>query len=120
MHTLRLDNKIYLFVYYIFIVYVYTFGGKLYLQKSGGPTGKRVTCPAARIVINRWYRGVKKILLQLNLDVAMVFVYVDDFRIGLEPISFGWTYSHHNHKWIFCEELATSESVSMTPEESYK
>ena len=38
-----------------FQLHVYSFGGQLYIQKSGGTTGKRLTCPSAKIHINRWY-----------------------------------------------------------------
>ena len=36
--------------------FVYTFGEKLYLQKSGGSIGVRVTMAVARIVINNFGR----------------------------------------------------------------
>ena len=54
-----------------FDLHTYSFEGQLFLQKSGGPTGKSVNCPSAKIRINRWFRIVKKILKQLNLDIPM-------------------------------------------------
>ena len=57
-----------------FQMHVYTFGGLLYLQQSGGPTGTSATCPVAKGRMNRWWRKVKSILGHLNLDVPLVFI----------------------------------------------
>ena len=38
----------------LFKSHVYTFGGKFYLQKHGGPIGLRSTCAIARIVMLDW------------------------------------------------------------------
>ena len=99
-----------------FTKHVYTFGGELFCQKSGGPTGKRVTCPAAKVVINRWWRKVKEVILKLNLDIGLVFVYVDDFRLGMEPIPYGWTYDNAASKWKYSAELEAAERANMSPE----
>ena len=92
-----------------FDLHIYTFGGKMFLQRSGGPTGKWVTCPAAKIRINRWWRKVEKELLKLDLKIPMVFVYVDDFRVGLTPIPYGYTYCPRYKRWNFSAELAEAE-----------
>ena len=92
-----------------FDLHIYTFGGKMFLQRSGGPTGKRMTCPAAKICINRWWRRVKKELFKLNLKIPLVFLYVDDFRVGITPIPFGYTYCPRYKKWNFSAELADAK-----------
>ena len=73
-----------------FELHVYNFGGECFLQQAGGPTGKRPTCPVAKVRMNRWWRLVSKILLKcpFELKVKMVFIYIDDFRVGMTPIPF--------------------------------
>ena len=74
-----------------FELHVYNFAGEYFLEKSGGPTGKRMTCPTARVRTNRWCRGVKKVLLKcpVGIKIKLVFIYVDDFRVVLTPIPLG-------------------------------
>ena len=38
----------------LFSTHVYTFGGKFYKQREGGPIGLRSTCALARVVIARF------------------------------------------------------------------
>lgn len=96
--------------------HVYTFGGEVFCQKKGGPTGKRVTCPAAKVIINRWWRKVKDIILKLGLDIGLVFVYVNDFRLGLEPIPYGWSYDKQENKWVHSTVAEQRERAELTPE----
>ena len=35
--------------------FVYTYGGKQYLQSSGGPIGARLTMCVSRLVLQDWY-----------------------------------------------------------------
>ena len=100
-----------------FDLHIYSFGGKMYIQKSGDPTGKRVTCPSAKIRINQWYRKVKQILLKLDLDIPLCFVYVDDFRVGMTPIPYGYEWEHKTQKWTYSKELADTEEQTLTPEQ---
>ena len=93
---------------------------EVYKQKSGGPIGKCVTCPAAKIRINRWFRKVKLILMKLELDMPLIFVYIDNFRIGMTPIPFGYTWDHNKQQWEYSVELEDLESLSMTQEEKTK
>ena len=93
-----------------FELHIYNFGGKLYRQRCGGPTGKRLTCPSASIRMIRWWRRVKEILsllevLEVQIKIALVFIYVDDFRVGLTPIPYGSSYCPK--KCSYSEELKT-------------
>ena len=53
----------------LFQTHTYTFGGKFYLQKHGGPIGLRSTCCIARIVMLWWDRQLLEIMEQSNLTV---------------------------------------------------
>ena len=55
-----------------FELHVYSFGGEMFLQQSGGPTGKRATCPSARIRVNQWARRLRQILDKLKLDIPLI------------------------------------------------
>ena len=80
-----------------------------------------MTCPAAKIRINRCYRRVSQILKLLDLDIPMCFVYVDDFRVGMEPIPYGYQWSHVNNKWSYSSQLAQQElEKNITPEQKTK
>ena len=37
--------------------HLYTFGGKVYRQRKGGPIGLRGTCAIARLIMCNWDRG---------------------------------------------------------------
>ena len=63
---------------------------------------------------------MKKIIDLLNLDVKMVFVYVDDFRVAMEDIPFGYSFDHKQYKWIYDDNKAKLEEASMSPEDKTK
>ena len=69
--------------------HVYQFGGRNYLQKSGGPIGMRVTMAAARIVMSDWARTMTDILLKANVRLYMKALYVDDKRSLMPAIEKG-------------------------------
>ena len=41
---------------------MYKFGGQVYYQRVGGPTGNRLTMALSRILMIRWMREVTRIL----------------------------------------------------------
>ena len=66
----------------IFENFMYTFGGKNFLQLSGGPIGARVTMAAARIVMQDWSEQYSRILIKAKLEIWLFSGYVDDGRQG--------------------------------------
>ena len=49
---------------FLFQNFTSQFGGKTFLQMSGGPIGARVTMAAARIVMNSWARQYSGVLIR--------------------------------------------------------
>ena len=67
----------------LFRKHTYTFGGKYYLQKQGGPIGLRSTCCIARIVMLWWDRQLGEILQKSNLTTEEKARYMDDIRLWM-------------------------------------
>ena len=51
--------------------FCYTIAGKIYLQKSGGPIGARVTMAASRLVTYQWGTAYTQILMKSNLTLRL-------------------------------------------------
>ena len=52
--------------------HVYSFGGKCYKQREGGPIGLRSTCALARVVMAKWDIKWKARMDKLNINVEDV------------------------------------------------
>ena len=59
---------------------MYSFAGSYYLQKEGGPTGRRLTMAASRIVMGSFGKKLNKIMEDAGITVWMKSAYVDDIR----------------------------------------
>ena len=58
--------------------HVYTFDGKLFLQKAGGLIGLRSTCAVARITMSEWDARWGKIMEDNNVELKGKSRYMDD------------------------------------------
>ena len=67
----------------MFETHLYTFNGKVYKQKKGGPIGLRGTCALARLVMCSWDRVWKELLRTNNIIIEEFMRYMDDGRIFL-------------------------------------
>ena len=74
----------------MFSTHLYSFGGRCYKQKEGGPIGLRSTCALARVVMGRWDSKWNERAKQNNLIVEDDGRYVDDARVYLYPVRAGW------------------------------
>ena len=61
----------------IFGNFTYNFGGKIYLQKEGGPIGNRLTMACSRIIMQDWGEQYSRILEEANLLVTPFKIYVE-------------------------------------------
>ena len=68
----------------LFSTHLYTFGGKIFKQKEGGPIGLRATCAVARLIMNMWGKKWLSLMKELNLDIEEYVRYMDD----------GWVFIH--------------------------
>ena len=59
---------------------MYSSAGSYYLQKEGGPTGRRLTIAASRIVMGSFGKSLHEILSDADIKVWMKSAYCDDIR----------------------------------------
>ena len=68
----------------------YTFGGRVFHQKAGGPIGLRGTCSISRLVMqlydNKWLRRME----DMGVTIWLLCRYMDDSRAFLPEIKAGW------------------------------
>ena len=74
----------------LFKTHCYTFGGKYYLQKQGGPIGLRSTCCIARITMIWWDRQLLELLRASNISLEECQRYMDDIRLWCYSVRLGW------------------------------
>ena len=88
----------------IFENFTYQFGGEIFVQKSGGPFGARVTMAAARIVMQAWSRSYQSILLRSGLRLTLLAGYVDDGRQSGTTLRRGMRYSTETKKFEYSRD----------------
>ena len=88
----------------IFENFTYQFGGEIFVQKSGGPIGARVTMAAARIVMQAWSRSYQSILLRSGLRLTLLAGYVDDGRQSGTTLRRGMRYSTETKKFEYSRD----------------
>ena len=93
----------------LFKKHTYTFGGKYYLQKQGGPIGLRSTCCIARIVMIWWDRQLMEILQKSNLTTEERARYMDDIRLWMRSVRLGWRWN--GEELVFCKNWQTEERM---------
>ena len=93
--------------------HLYTFGGKCYRQKEGGPIGLRSTCALARVVMARWDMMWKERVKSSNIELEEDGRYVDDARAFLYPYRPGWRWEDGG-LWYRQEWEAEDELLSPT------
>ena len=80
----------------LFSNHLYTFGNKVYRQRSGGAIGLRATCAIARVTMNVWDKLWGKRIEDLNLRIELYTRYMDDGRIVGYTIRPGWRFE----EWV--------------------
>ena len=74
----------------MFKKHYYSFGGKKYNQKGGGPIGLRGTCAVARVIMQLYDRKWGELLEGLCVKTYGTLRYMDDMRTLLPPFRAGW------------------------------
>ena len=80
----------------LFETHLYTFGGKNFKQRKGGPIGLRATCALARLIMCKWDTIWKGVLGELKIQCELYIRNMDDGRIVLHPIRPGWRVENGN------------------------
>ena len=70
--------------------HLYTFGGKVFRQKRGGPIGLRGTCAIARLVMANYDRKWMKLMEDNKIKINSYMRYMDDGRAFLAALKPGW------------------------------
>ena len=91
-------------VAFFFDNFVYTFGGKNYVQSSGGPIGARVTMCISRLIMQDWWEEFIEILKVSEIDWLMGAIYVDDGRIIIEKLQKGIRFCEDSKVFKFKSE----------------
>jgi len=86
-------------VAFIFQNFVYTFGGRKYLQLHGGPIGARITMAVARLVMQNWKDEFNIILQNSGIEELLHGLYVDDGRALHRKLRYGERYNHNERKF---------------------
>ena len=84
----------------LFSTHLYTFGGKIFKQKEGGPIGLRATCAVARLIMNMWGKKWLSLMKEWNLDIEEYVRYMDDGRVFIHSIKRGWRWEEGELVWM--------------------
>ena len=101
----------------MFKKHFYSFGGKTFHQKGGGPIGLRGTCAVARLIMQIFDWKWGKLLEELRVRTHGRIRYMDDFRTLLAPFRAGWRWN--NGRISFCRRWEDQDK-SLTPIERTK
>ena len=75
----------------LFQTHTYSFGGKYYLQKEGGPIGLRSTCCIARLVMLWWDEELLKVLVKNNIITEAHGCHQAVFRDNKNGMEMDWS-----------------------------
>ena len=76
--------------------HVYSWDGKAFFQKAGGPIGLRSICAVARIVMNEWDSRWMETCGANNIKLIKGDRYMDDIRAFLKALRMGWRWFEGN------------------------
>ena len=99
-------------VKFLFENFVYTFGGKYFLQKKGAPIGARITMCVSRIVMQDWRDDYEEILNKSQIETLLKGLYVDDGRDLIELLRLGTRFDRDLKMFIHKEEWEALDIVN--------
>ena len=97
--------------------HLYSFGGKVYIQTSGGPIGLRFTACLAAVLMKIWDRAWLDLLEREGIETLLYKRYVDDSRNLLCPIAEGWRWNEDHCKFMYTEEEYASDTNNLSIEQ---
>ena len=90
--------------------HVYTFAGRFFVQRDGGPIGLRSTASLASLIMKIWDVLWLQLLKREGISLIDFFRYVDDARSFLRPLLEGWKWNGQNFE--FKEEWYKDDMLS--------
>ena len=97
--------------------FCYEFGGEIYLQRSGGPIGARITMACSRLVMQEWSENYSKILEASKVEVHDLRGYVDDNRQETELMRRGSRFNHEKKRFTWREDWEREDEEKNEPDE---
>ena len=88
----------------IFKNFCYSFGGKLYRQRSGGPIGLRITMACSRLVMQEWGERYESILIKADLQISLLKSYVDDIRQACTLLKMGMRFTKETMSFTWSKD----------------
>ena len=76
----------------------------MYLQRSGGPIGARLTMACSRVVMMDWGEEYTRILKEAGLTITLFKIYVDDVRQANTVLKMGSRYDDKSRRMVVTEE----------------
>lgn len=83
-------------------LHLYSFGGQIYIQLSGGPIGLRFTACLAAVLMKIWDVAWLQLLQNEDIRTELYKRYVDDSRNLLKPLAEGWYWDNDTNHFEFC------------------
>ena len=71
----------------------YSFGGILYLQRSGAGIGLRGSASLAKVCMGLWDKAWSEVMFRWGIKCKIYMRYIDDLRLYAYPIKPGWSWS---------------------------
>ena len=96
----------------MFKKHYYSFGGRTYHQRGGGPIGLRGTCAVARVIMQLFDRKWGQMLRDMGVRLYDLVRYMDDIRAILAPFKSGWRWVDGGIK--YCKRWE-AEDQELTP-----
>ena len=87
----------------------YSFGGKLYLQQTGSGIGLRGSACAAKLVMAVWDCHWARVQKLSGLKVHLFMRYIDDIRIYMRAIPWGWQWSDQG--WSYNKDTSDTRNA---------
>ena len=95
----------------VFENFTYNFGGKIFLQRTGGPIGARLTMACSRVVMQDWGEEYHKILVGSGLRVSLLRIYVDDVRQASTVLRRGTRYDEVKRQLVWTEDSEEEDEL---------
>ena len=93
----------------LFHHHYYSFGGRMFKQRRGGPIGLRGTCAIARLIMQIFDVKWEDRLGELGLKIWLYSRYMDDGRAAMPPIKPGWRWQGSSLKYCIRWEQEDQE-----------
>ena len=93
-----------------FKLHIYSFGGQVYKQLSGGPIGSRLTMAVSKVIMLVWGRRVHDALIGAGITIYTEGCYVDDIRLLISLLSPNLYWNKIRKCWTTKEELEDDEN----------